>query len=147
MKQTTINIKIKYFDKNLPKLQKISKGDWIDLRAAENISLKKGDYALIPLGIGMDMPEPYEAHIAPRGSTYKHFKILQTNSVGVVDNTYKGDDDQWFYPVVANEDTYIKWGERICQFRVMEKMPEIEFTEVTSLENENRGGHGSTGKN
>lgn len=139
-------IRIKYFHKDLPKLEKISKGDWIDLRAAETVEIQAGGFRLIPLGVAMELPKGYEAHIAPRSSSYKHFRTLQTNSVGVVDNSYKGDNDQWLYPVYATEDTIINKGDRICQFRIMEKMPEIQFTEVTSLDNEDRGGHGSTGK-
>lgn len=139
-------IKIKYFYDDFFKLEKISKGDWIDLRASVNTRIEAGGFKLIPLGVAMELPEGYEAHIVPRGSTYKNFKVLQTNHMGVVDNSYKGDNDQWFFPAFALEDTFLKRGDRICQFRIVEKMPEIEFEEVVSLDNEDRGGHGSTGK-
>jgi len=93
----------------------------------------------------MQIPQGYEAHIAPRSSTFKNFKILQVNSVGVVDESYCGNDDQWFFPAYATEDTTIKQNDRFCQFRLVEKMPKIEIEVIDDLENENRGGHGSTG--
>lgn len=140
-------IKIKYFDKNIDKIQKINKGDWVDLRSAETIYLKKGEFRLIPLGVGMKLPDGYEANIAPRSSTYKNFKVLQTNSFAVIDNSYSGDNDQWLYPVIAMEDTTINKNDRICQFRINKIQPEIEFEEVEHLDETNRGGFGSTGKN
>ena len=141
------NIKIKYFDNEIDKISKIENGDWIDLRAAETISLKKGEFKLIPLGIGMILPEGYEAHVVPRSSTYKNFKIIQTNHQGVIDESYCGDNDQWMFPAYALEDTIIKKNERICQFRIMQKQPEINFITVDKLNNNNRGGFGSTGTN
>ena len=138
-------IKIKYFDKEIDHIKKISCGDWVDLRSAEEISLLKGEFHLIPLGIGMKLPDGYEAHIAPRSSTYKNFKVIQTNSVAVIDNSYSGDTDQWLYPVVALEDTVIHKNDRICQFRIVEVQPEIEFEEVEHLDEISRGGIGSTG--
>jgi dUTP pyrophosphatase len=140
-----MQIKIKYFDENLPKITKLTQGDWIDLRAAKTIEIKKGEFALIPLGVAMELPEGYEAHVVPRSSTFKNFGIIETNSMGVIDESYKGDNDQWFFPAYALRDTAINFGERICQFRIMEKMPEVEFIEVEQLENDDRGGHGSTG--
>ena len=112
-------IKIKYFDNEIDKLEYIegNKSNWIDLRSAETIHLKKGEFHLIPLGVGMKLPNGYEANIVPRSSTYKNFKILQTNSFAVIDNSYSGDDDQWLYPVIAMEDTIINKNDRICQFR------------------------------
>lgn len=139
-------VKIKYFSKEIEKIKAIDKGDWIDLRSSVDISLDKGQFALIPLGIGMKLPEGYEAHIVPRSSTYKNFKIIQTNHQAVIDNSYCGDDDQWFYPVYALEKTKINKNDRICQFRIVEKQPIIEFEECEHLEKESRGGHGSTGK-
>ena len=139
-------IKIKYFDKNIDKIKKINKGDWVDLRSAETIYLKKGEFRLIPLGVGMKLPDGYEANIAPRSSTYKNFKVLQTNSFAVIDNFYIGDNDQWLYPVIAMEDTTINKNDRICQFRINKIQPEIEFEEVEHLDETNRGGFGSTGK-
>lgn len=141
-----LKLKVKYFDKEIEKIQKINKGDWIDLRSAADIFLTKGQFALIPLGVGMVLPEGYEAHIAPRSSTFKNWKILQVNSVGVVDNSYSGDTDQWMMPVFATEDTEIKKNDRICQFRIIEKMPEIEIEEVEHLNDKSRGGFGSTGQ-
>ena len=141
-----LKLKVKYFDKEIEKIQKINKGDWIDLRSAADIFLTKGQFALIPLGVGMVLPEGYEAHIAPRSSTFKNWKILQVNSVGVVDNSYTGDADQWMMPVYATEDTEIKKNDRICQFRIIEKMPELEIEEVKHLNDKSRGGFGSTGQ-
>lgn len=140
-------LRIKYFDKSIEKLKKTEKGDWIDLRSAIDISLKKGDFALIPLGVGMVLPDGYEAHIVPRSSTFKNWKIIQTNSVGIIDNSYSGENDQWMMPVYAVEDTKIKKNDRICQFRILEKMPALEIQEVEHLNDVSRGGFGSTGKN
>lgn len=140
-------LRIKYFDKNIEKLKKTEKGDWIDLRSAIDISLKKGDFALIPLGVGMVLPDGYEAHIVPRSSTFKNWKIIQTNSVGIIDNSYSGENDQWMMPVYAVEDTKIEKNDRICQFRILEKMPALEIQEVEHLNDVSRGGFGSTGKN
>lgn len=139
-----LNIKIKYFT-DIEKIESIEKGDWIDLRAAETIELKKGEFKLIPLGIGMELPEGYEAHVVPRSSTYKNFKIIETNSMGIIDNSYCGDNDQWFFPAYALENTVINKNDRICQFRIIEKQPRINFEEVNELKNPDRGGHGSTG--
>ena len=139
-----LNIKIKYFT-DIEKIKTIEKGDWIDLRAAETTELKKGEFKLIPLGIGMELPEGYEAHVVPRSSTYKNFKIIETNSMGIIDNSYCGDNDQWFFPAYALEDTIINKNDRICQFRIIEKQPKIQFEEVNELKNPDRGGHGSTG--
>ena len=127
------------------KIKPIEKGDWPDLRAAETAELKKGEFKLIPLGIGMELPEGYEAHVVPRSSTYKNFKIIETNSMGIIDNSYCGDNDQWFFPAYALEDTIINKNDRICQFRIVEKQPKINFEEVNELKNPDRGGHGSTG--
>lgn len=139
-------IKIKYFDDEIEKLCYIDgKSDWIDLRAAKDVVLKKGDFALIPLGVAMQLPEGYEAHVVPRSSTFKNFGIIQTNHQGVIDCSYCGDNDQWFMPVLAVRDTEIHKNDRICQFRIMENQPKIQFTEVAVLEGADRGGHGSTG--
>ena len=139
-------IKIKYFDKDIDKIKKIDKGDWIDLRSAERIYLRKGEVRLIPLGVGMKLPDGYEANIVPRSSTYKNFKILQTNCFAVIDNSYSGDSDEWKLPVIAMEDTVINKNDRICQFRINKIQPEIEFEEVEHLDEVSRGGIGSTGK-
>lgn len=140
-----MTIKIKYFDPELIRLEKIEKGNWIDLRAAETVEMKKGEFRLIPLGIAMHLPIGYEAHVVPRSSTFKNFKILQTNSFGVIDESYCGDNDQWFFPALAVEDTVIHKNDRICQFRIMDHQPQMDFEEVESLGMPDRGGHGSTG--
>lgn len=140
-------IQIKYFTNDIDKITKIDKGDWIDLRAAETVEMKQGDFKLIPLGVAMKLPEGYEAHIVPRSSTYKNFGIIQTNHQAVIDESFCGDNDQWFYPAYALRDTVINKNDRICQFRIVEKMPPINFIEVDKLEDKDRGGCGSTGVN
>lgn len=139
-------IKIKYFDQEIEKIEKITKGDWIDLRSAETVALKKGEYYLIRLGVGMILPEGYEAHIVPRSSTPSKFGIICANSMGVIDNSYSGDSDEWMFPVVAIRDTVILKNDRICQFRLVKNQPEIAFDEVNHLGEKSRGGIGSTGK-
>lgn len=141
-----MEIKIKYFT-DIEKIGKIEKGDWIDLRAAEDVTLKAGEFKLIPLGVAMELPHGYEAHIVPRSSTYKKFGIIQTNHQAVIDESYCGDNDQWLYPAYALRDTVIKKNDRICQFRIMEKQPTLDFIEVETLDNKDRGGFGSTGTN
>ena len=143
----TKTIKIKYFTDKIEKLTYIGgKSDWIDLRSAEDVVLKKGEFKLIPLGIAMELPEGYEAHVVPRSSTYKNFGVIQTNHMGVIDESYCGDNDQWFMPVIAMRDTEIHVNDRICQFRIMEHQPELVFEETGVLGHADRGGHGSTGK-
>lgn len=147
MPKLTKNIKIKYFTDQIEKLTYIDgKSDWIDLRAAEDVSLKAGEFHLIPLGVAMELPDGYEAHVVPRSSTFKNFGIIQTNHQGVIDCSYRGDNDQWFMPVYAVRDTQIHINDRICQFRIMENQPKIIFDEVEHLDGADRGGHGSTGK-
>lgn len=142
-----MNIKIKYFTDQIERLSYIGgKSDWIDLRAAENVELKAGDFCLIPLGIAMELPKGYEAHVVPRSSTFKNFGIIQTNSMGVIDESYCGDHDQWFFPAYALRDTHIRINDRICQFRIMEHQPALTFEEAKVLGSFDRGGHGSTGK-
>ena len=140
-------IQIKYFDNEIDKIAKVSKGDLIDLRAAETVELKKGEYRLIRLGVGMKLPEGYKANVYPRSSTYKNFGIILANSVGQIDNSYSGDEDEWRFPAIALRDTVIHKNDRICQFRIMEHQPTIEFEEVEHLEGSDRGGFGITGKN
>jgi len=141
------HIKVKYFTDKIDNLASIKKGNWIDLRAAEDVELKAGEFKLIPLGIAMQLPEGYEAHIVPRSSTFKNFGIIQTNHCGIIDNSYCGDNDQWLFPAYALRDTVIKTNDRICQFRIMEIQPEITFEEISVLSGPNRGGFGSTGIN
>lgn len=140
-------IDIKYFNNNITKIEKIEKGDWIDLRAAEDVLLKAGEFKLIPLGIGMKLPEGYEAHVVPRSSTFKNFGIIQTNHCGIIDQSYCGDNDEWKFPAYALRDTTIKVDDRICQFRIVKKQPKIEFNIVEHLSDNDRGGFGSTGTN
>lgn len=140
-------IRIKYFTDAIECLTYIDgKSDWIDLRASEEVTLKAGEFCLIPLGVAMELPEGYEAHVVPRSSTFKNYGIIQTNSCGIIDGTYCGDDDMWRMPVYAVRDTVIHVNDRICQFRIFENQPKITFDEVESLGNKNRGGFGSTGK-
>ena len=140
-------IKIKYFTDKIDKLEYIDgKSDWIDLRASEDVILKAGDFALIPLGVAMELPQGYEAHIVPRSSTYKNFGVIQANHCGIVDGSYCGDNDMWRMPVIAMRDTEIHVNDRICQFRIMEHQPELIFEETEVLGHADRGGHGSTGK-
>lgn len=140
-------IQIKYFTDQIEELKYIDgKSDWIDLRAAEDVQMKAGEFKLIPLGIAMKLPKGYEAHVVPRSSTFKNFGIIQTNSIGIIDESYCGDNDQWFYPAYAIRDTEIHVNDRICQFRIMEHQPQITFTQVEKLDSVDRGGFGSTGK-
>lgn len=140
-------IRIKYFSDEIERLRYIDgKSDWIDLRASERVELKKGEYKLIPLGVAMQLPEGYEAHVVPRSSTFKTYGVIQTNSCGVIDGSYCGDEDIWKMPVYATRDTVIEKNDRICQFRIMKNQPKILFEETKNLNNQNRGGFGSTGK-
>lgn len=139
-----MNIQIKYHS-DTPKLQAIQQGDWIDLYAAEDVALSAMEFRIIPLGISMQLPDGYEAHLAPRSSTFKKWGVLQVNSVGVIDNSYSGDNDVWGFPALAIRPTTIHKGDRIAQFRIVKKMPDISFEEVEHLEGPDRGGFGSTG--
>lgn len=141
-----LRIKIKYFDSGIEPIEKIAVGDWIDLRSAERVELKKGDYCLLRLGVGMILPDGYEAHVLPRSSTPSKFGIMCANSMGVIDNSYSGDADEWRFPAVAIRDTVIEKGDRIAQFRIIKNQPSIEFEVVEHLNEKSRGGIGSTGK-
>lgn len=142
-------IKIKYVNPDLIPLGNIEgdKSDWIDLRAAEDVVMKAGEFKLISLGVCMELPAGYEAHMVPRSSTYKNFGIIQTNHQAVIDNSYCGDNDIWRFPAYALRDTEIHVNDRIAQFRIMKKQPTIEFNTVEHLGNDDRGGIGSTGTN
>lgn len=138
-------IKIKYLNNQIERLRYIDgKSDWIDLRAAEEIKMKAGEVRLIPLGVAMELPKGYEAHVVPRSSTFKNFGIIQTNHCGVIDESYCGPEDWWCMPVYALKDTVIHRNDRICQFRIFEHQPTLFFEEA-ELTGENRGGIGSTG--
>lgn len=140
-----LKIVIKYHDKDIPELQRTELGDWIDLYAAEDKDIRQGTYDRISLGVSMMLPEGYEAHVVPRSSTFKNWGILQTNSMGIIDNSYCGDNDIWQMPVYAVRDTHISKGDRICQFRIVPKMPTVNFAESDHLSDKDRGGFGSTG--
>ena len=142
----TETIKIKYHTNEIEKLRYIDgKSDWIDLRAAEDVELKAGEFKLISLGVSMELPKGYEAYIVPRSSTFKNFGIIQTNHHAIIDETYCGDNDIWKYPAYALRDTIIHKNDRICQFRIEKHQPTIMFEEVEHLEGEERGGFGSSG--
>ena len=141
-----LEIKIKYHS-DIEPIKKISQGDWIDLRSAENITMMLGEYKMISLGVSMKLPEGYEAHVAPRSSTFKNFGVLLVNGIGIIDNSYCGDNDIWMFPAIClkNEGATIRKGDRIAQFRIVKKQPEFKITEVDYLTGSNRGGIGSTG--
>lgn len=149
-----MHIQVKYHHPDLYRISQFDKGDWIDLRAAENVTLKAGEDALISLGISIKLPEEYEMWLVPRSSTYRKYHIYQTNGIGIIDNTYCGNNDIIKMPVVATRDTFIPFNERIAQFRLMPRMKYtdpnfaigINFDEVEDLQTEDRGGFGSTGR-
>jgi len=142
-----LNLKIKYHVKDLEKIKKFEQGDWIDLRSAYDYKLKSGDYVLIDLGVSVKIPRGYEMNIVPRSSTFKNWGILQTNSFGIIDESYSGEADILKMPVYATRNTVVKKNDRICQFRLTEKMPKLKIIEVNKMEDESRGGLGSTGAN
>ena len=139
--------KIRYLSDKIEKLRFIDgKSDWIDLRSAEEVNMKAGEARLISLGIAVQLPKGYEAHVVPRSSTFKNFGLIQTNHMGVIDESYCGDHDEWKVPVMAIRDTCIHVNDRICQFRIMKHQPELKFEEVEHLDGCDRGGFGTTGK-
>ena len=141
-----VEIKVKYFTTDLEPLCYVDgKSDWIDLHAAEEVTLRAGEFRLIPLGVAIALPEGYEALVAPRSSTFRRYGLLQTNSVGVVDNAYRGDNDQWMWPAYATRDTVVLKNERICLFRVIRNQPPLRFVRTDRLDAPDRGGFGSTG--
>lgn len=141
-----LEIKVKYFTDIEPIKFIENKSDWYDLRCAEDIEIKKGEFKLIPLGVAIELPKGYEAIVAPRSSTYKNYGIIQANSIGIIDETYCGDNDQWFMPAIAMRDTIIHKNDRVCQFRILAHQPSHTITTVAHLNNKDRGGIGSTGK-
>ena len=142
-------IKVRYHDDfpgdKLLEIESLEQGDWIDLRAAETVEMKAGEFRLISLGVSMKLPNGYEAHIVPRSSTFMKWHVLQTNHMGVIDNSYSGDNDIWRFPALATEDTVIHKNDRICQFRIMKKMDGVSIEKVDHLHGPDRGGFGSTG--
>ena len=141
-----MNIKIKYHTNFDKPIEKIAKGDWIDLKSAVTYEYKKGDFFLVNLGVSMELPKEYEALLAPRSSTFKKYGLIVTNSIGIIDNLYHSDDDVWMLPVYALRDGHIEKNDRVAQFRIIENQPSIEFEVVSNLDNESRGGFGSTGR-
>lgn len=139
------NIKIKYL-RDIDEIKVAKNGDWIDLRAAETVELKAGEYAMIPLGIAMELPAGYEAFVAPRSSTFRKYGVILVNSIGIIDESYRGDGDEWNFLAFAVRDTIIPKNERICQFRIIEHQPPVTFEIVETLGNPDRGGIGSTGR-
>ena len=143
-KLSVLKVKVRYLS-DIDTIYESINGDLIDLRASEDVEMKKGEFKLIPLGVAMKLPRGYKAQLVPRSSTYKNFRILQVNAPGQIDNTYCGDNDQWYFPALAMEDTVIHKGDRICQFEIVPTMGNIEFEEVDSLDDKDRGGFGSSG--
>lgn len=139
------NIKIKYL-REIDEIAAAKGGDWVDLRAGETVELKAGEYAMIPLGIAMELPKGYEAIVAPRSSTFRKYGVILVNSIGVIDESYCGDGDEWNFLAYAVRDTVIPKNERICQFRIIEHQPAVSFEVVETLGNPDRGGIGSTGR-
>lgn len=139
-----LQVKVKYL-KDIEKIEKIEVGDWVDLRCAEDTIILKDEYALIPLGVAIQLPKGYEALVVPRSSLFKNFGVIQTNSVGVIDESYCGDNDEWHFPCYAMQHTMIPKNTRICQFRIFKHQPSMSFVEVEELDNPDRNGLGSTG--
>ena len=140
-------MKIVYHANDIRKIKRIPQGDWIDLRASEDVELRAGEFKLIDLGVSMQLPKGYEAHIVPRSSTYKNFHVVQANGIGIIDNSYSGTNDVWKFPALALKDTVIHKNDRICQFRIVPTQPEVHFIETNTLDAMDRNGFGSTGKN
>jgi len=139
-------VKVMYHDEELEKIQKISKGDWLDLRAAEDVTMKAGEHKLIDLGVSMELPEGYEAILAARSSLFKNTGLLVTNSIGVIDHSFCSSQDRWMLSVYATRDTAVHKNDRIAQFRIQRVQPEVFMKTVDNLDgNEVRGGFGSTG--
>ena len=145
MKDEKLTVKIKYHTDILP-IEPFTNGDWVDLRVAEDVEMKAGEFKLISLGVSMKLPEGYEAHVVPRSSTFKNWGIIQANHMGVIDNSYSGTNDIWKFPALAVRDTTIYKNERICQFRIMKKQPGLNFVMADRLDTVNRGGFGSSGR-
>lgn len=143
----SLSIEVMYHNPDLIPINFQENGDWIDLRAAEEYHLYPNKFYLINLGISIKLPEGYEAHIVPRSSTFKKWGLIQTNGIGIIDNSYCGENDIWMMPVISTKITTINVNDRICQFRIVKKMPKIEINTVDHLSDKNRGGFGSTGEN
>lgn len=155
-----IIIEVKYHDSELKPIELLDVGDWIDLRAAETVLMKAGDYCAISLGVSMKLPEGYEAYVVPRSSTFKNYGIIAVNHIAIIDNSYNGDSDIWRFQAYCLKPagdlvildgvpyTTIHKNDRICQFRIMKNQPgNILFPSVEHLNDVSRGGFGSTGIN
>ena len=139
-------IRIKYHTDQIEKLRYIDgKSDWIDLRSAEDVEMKKGDFRMIRLGVSVQLPKGYEMLIAARSSTFRNYGLIQTNAVRIVDESYCADEDELMWPCLATRDTQIRVNDRLGQFRILEHQPTIIFEETEHLDNASRGGFGSTG--
>ena len=140
-----MEVQVKYHADIYP-LEQTERGDWVDLRVAEDVELKAGEFKIISLGVSMKLPEGYEAVIIPRSSTFKNWGIIQTNHFGLIDNSYCGDNDIWKFPALATRDVLIEKNSRICQFRIQRKMENLQFNKVDKLDDVDRGGFGSSGR-
>lgn len=159
-------IEVKYFDTNLPKLEVTEKGDCIDLRVSKVYCMKShsglpmkdkeevefpyhyhnDDVLFFKLGVGMKLPKGYKANVYPRSSTFKNYGFILTNSVGIIDNSYCGRDDEWCAMMYCTREGVINYGDRILQFEpVPVHTHKFTYDEVDSLDEESRGGYGSTG--
>ena len=138
-----MELQIKYFTDEV-QLKMLSIGDWIDVKSAIDIQYKEGDFILLPLGFALKLPDGYEALLVPRSSTFRKYGVIQTNGMGVIDNSYSGDTDQWMVPFLAMRDGHIEKGDRVAQFRVLKNQDPISFERVSHL-GTSRGGFGSTG--
>ena len=125
----------------------VSHGEWVDLYTAEDVEMGPLDFKVISLGVAMELPKGYYAQIVPRSSTCKNYGVIMANSIGIIENSYCGNDDVWAFPAVAIRRTKIPKGTRLCQFQLVKQAEPIEFEEVDDLGNPNRGGIGSTGDN
>lgn len=139
-------IEIKYVRNDIESIEQVEGGDWIDLRTGVDVEMNAGDFQVIPLGVAMKLPENCEALMVPRSSTFKHYGLIMTNSVGVIDESYCGNNDEWGFPVYATRACCIPKNTRICQFRIIEHQPMIQFKVVENLAGKDRGGFGSTGR-
>ena len=138
-----MEIKINTHGNPMPEFR--DNGDWVDLCASKTVEMKAGEFCIIPLGISMQLPAGCEAHLLPRSSTYKKWGITMVNSMGIIDNSYCGDNDIWGFAARADRDTKIEKGDRIAQFRIMKKQENFTFVPVETLGNKDRSGFGSTG--
>lgn len=138
-------LKVKYHA-DIDHIQQVDGSDWIDLRSAEDVYLEEGQYKRINLGISMQLPDGYEAHILPRSSTFERYGILLVNGMGIIDNSYCGDNDIWAFPAHATRETFIPKNARICQFRIVQSQPNLAIQTVEVLGNADRKGFGHSGE-